>query len=90
MLGGISIWQLLIVLVIVILLFGTKKLKNMGRDLGGALRGFKEEYKSGESGSDEKDSEFKEEKETKNISQQSSEQPTQAKQNTEQTVNKDK
>jgi sec-independent protein translocase protein TatA len=38
---GISIWQLLIVLVIVILLFGTKRLKNIGGDLGGALKGFK-------------------------------------------------
>jgi len=40
-LGGISIWQLLIVLVIVLLLFGTKKLKNIGSDLGGAVKGFK-------------------------------------------------
>ncbi len=39
--GGISIWQLLIVLAIVILLFGTKKLKNIGSDLGGAVKGFK-------------------------------------------------
>lgn len=39
--GGISIWQLLIVLAIVILLFGTKKLKGIGGDLGGALKGFK-------------------------------------------------
>lgn len=38
---GISIWQLLIILVIVILLFGTKRLKNIGSDLGGALKGFK-------------------------------------------------
>ncbi|WP_303291117.1 Sec-independent protein translocase subunit TatA [Marinobacter sp. SS5-14b] len=38
---GISIWQLLIVLGIVILLFGTKKLRNIGTDLGGAIRGFK-------------------------------------------------
>lgn len=38
---GFSIWQLLIVLVIVILLFGTKRLKNIGSDLGGALKGFK-------------------------------------------------
>ena len=38
---GISMWQLLIVLVIVVLLFGTKKLKNIGGDLGGAIRGFK-------------------------------------------------
>lgn len=39
--GGISIWQLLIVLVIVLLLFGTKKLKNIGSDLGGAVKGFR-------------------------------------------------
>lgn len=40
-LGGISIWQLLIVLAIVIVLFGTKRLKNIGSDLGGAVKGFK-------------------------------------------------
>ena len=39
--GGISIWQLLIILVIVILLFGTKKLRNIGTDLGGAIKTFK-------------------------------------------------
>ena len=39
--GGISIWQLVIVLVIVLLLFGTKKLKNIGSDLGGAVKGFR-------------------------------------------------
>ena len=42
MLGGISIWQLLIVLAILILIFGTKKLKTLGSDLGGAVKGFKE------------------------------------------------
>ena len=41
MLGGISIWQLLIVLAIVIMIFGTKKVRNMGSDLGGAVKGFK-------------------------------------------------
>ena len=41
MLGGISIWQLLIIFVIVILVFGTKKLRNLGGDLGGAVKGFK-------------------------------------------------
>jgi twin arginine-targeting protein translocase, TatA/E family len=40
-LGGISIWQLLIILVIVLLLFGTKRLKGLGGDLGGAIKGFK-------------------------------------------------
>lgn len=39
--GGISIWQLLIVLAIVVLLFGTKKLKSLGSDLGGAVKGFR-------------------------------------------------
>lgn len=41
MLSGISIWQLLIVLLIVVMIFGTKKLRNMGGDLGGAVRSFK-------------------------------------------------
>ena len=41
MLGGISIWQLLIVLGIIILIFGTKKLRNVGTDIGGAVKGFK-------------------------------------------------
>ncbi len=40
-LGGISIWQLLIVLLIVILIFGTKRLGNIGKDLGGAVKGFR-------------------------------------------------
>lgn len=40
-LGGISVWQLMIVLLIVVLLFGTKKLKGMGSDLGDAIKGFK-------------------------------------------------
>lgn len=39
--GGISVWQLLIVLVIVILLFGTKRLKGIGGDLGEAIKGFR-------------------------------------------------
>jgi len=39
--SGISIWQLLIILLIVLLVFGTKRLKNIGSDLGGAVKGFK-------------------------------------------------
>ena len=39
--GGISIWQLLIILVIVIMLFGTKRLRTLGSDLGGAVKGFR-------------------------------------------------
>ena len=44
--GTLSIWHWLIVLLIVVLIFGTKKLKNIGQDLGGAVRGFKEGMKS--------------------------------------------
>lgn len=43
--GGISIWQLLIVLVIVMMLFGTKRLRNIGTDLGGAIKGFQKSMK---------------------------------------------
>ncbi len=45
--GSFSIWHWLIVLVIVLLVFGTKKLKNMGSDLGGAVKGFKDGMKDG-------------------------------------------
>jgi len=47
--GSFSIWDWLIVLVIVMLVFGTKKLRNIGSDLGGAVRGFKEGMKDGTS-----------------------------------------
>lgn len=43
--GGINIWQLLIILVIVLLLFGTKRLRGLGGDLGGAIKGFKKAIK---------------------------------------------
>ena len=46
--GGISPWSLLLILVIVLLLFGTKKLRNVGTDLGGALKGFKSAMSDGE------------------------------------------
>ena len=44
--GSLSIWHWLIVLLVVVLIFGTKKLRNMGQDLGGAVKGFKEGMKS--------------------------------------------
>ena len=44
--GSFSIWHWLIVLLVVLLIFGTKKLRNMGSDLGGAVKGFKEGMKS--------------------------------------------
>tara|TARA_R110002049_G_scaffold254878_2_gene430360 strand:- start:329 stop:565 length:237 start_codon:yes stop_codon:yes gene_type:complete len=46
--GGIGIWQLLIVLVIIILLFGTKKLRSLGGDLGSAIKNFKQSVNEGE------------------------------------------
>jgi sec-independent protein translocase protein TatA len=51
--GSFSIWHWLIVLLIVVMVFGTKKLKNMGSDLGGAVKGFKDGMKDG-SAPDEK------------------------------------
>jgi sec-independent protein translocase protein TatA len=44
--GSFSIWHWLVVLLIVVLVFGTKKLRNLGSDLGGAVKGFKEGIKS--------------------------------------------
>lgn len=67
--GGISIWQLLIIALIVVLLFGTKKLRGMGSDLGGAVKGFKKAM------SDEKPKE-----EEKAIEDQQAEQKTTAEQ----------
>jgi sec-independent protein translocase protein TatA len=45
--GSFSIWHWLIVLLIVVLVFGTKKLKNIGQDLGGAVKGFKDGMRDG-------------------------------------------
>ena len=50
--GSFSIWHWLIVLVIVLLVFGTKKLRNMGSDLGGAVKGFKDDMKEGDASVD--------------------------------------
>lgn len=55
--GGISIWQLLIILVIVVLLFGTKRLKGIGTDLGGAIKGFKKAVSE-----EDKDADFEQKK----------------------------
>ena len=58
--GGISIWQLLIIAVIVILLFGTKKLRNIGGDLGSAVKGFKKAMADdkSEAAAEKKDADF--------------------------------
>ena len=50
--GSFSIWHWLIVLVIVMLVFGTKKLRNVGQDLGGAVKGFKDGMKDGNGSAD--------------------------------------
>ena len=52
--GSFSIWHWLIVLLIVVMVFGTKKLKNMGSDLGGAVKGFKDGMKDGSASADDK------------------------------------
>ena len=54
--GSFSMWHWLIVLLIVVLLFGTKKFRSIGSDLGGAVKGFKEEIGGGKSGSETKNS----------------------------------
>jgi len=52
--GGISIWQMLIVLAIVILIFGTKRLKNLGGDVGGVIKGFKSAMTEEDKGEEKK------------------------------------
>lgn len=52
--GSFSIWHWLIVLLIVVMIFGTKKLKNIGQDLGGAVKGFKEGMRDGTAAPEDK------------------------------------
>ena len=54
-LGGISIWQLLIILAIVVMLFGTKRLRNLGGDLGAAIKGFRSSISDSEADKDAAD-----------------------------------
>jgi sec-independent protein translocase protein TatA len=60
MVMGISIWQLLIILAIVLVLFGAKRLRNIGSDLGGAIKGFKSAMREGEEEQDKQSLENKE------------------------------
>ncbi|CAH8201974.1 Sec-independent protein translocase subunit TatA [Vibrio aestuarianus] len=76
--GGISIWQLLIIAVIVVLLFGTKKLRGIGGDLGGAVKGFKKAMSEEEPA--KKDADF----EPKNLDQQKTEATAETKKDKEQ------
>jgi sec-independent protein translocase protein TatA len=79
--GGISIWQLLIILAIVIMIFGTKKLKSLGSDLGSAVKGFRQSVTDKTEG-----------KETEETAQASEESTVQQKESTEtqQTETKEK
>ncbi len=52
--GSFSVWHWLIVLLIVVLVFGTKKLKNLGGDLGGAVKGFKDGMRDGSAAPEDK------------------------------------
>ena len=52
MIGGISFWQILIILVVILILFGGKKIKTMGSDLGESLKGFKKAIKDEDSAKD--------------------------------------
>jgi twin arginine-targeting protein translocase, TatA/E family len=60
--GGISIWQLLIILVIVLLLFGTKRLRNIGSDLGGAVKGFRSAMGDAAKGGDDESKQLEDQK----------------------------
>ena len=67
--GGISIWQLLIVLAIIVLLFGTKKLRGIGTDLGSAIKGFRSSIKDEPAAVDDKPEQLAEQKRSHSDSQ---------------------
>jgi len=70
--GGISIWQLVIILVIVLLLFGTKKLSGLGGDLGGAIKGFKKAMSEGDKTSEEDSAKVEDQKDAQSAETTSS------------------
>ncbi|QTG92029.1 Sec-independent protein translocase subunit TatA [Vibrio fluvialis] len=78
--GGISIWQLLIIAVIVVLLFGTKKLRGIGGDLGSAVKGFKKAMSEDDQSAAKKDADF----EQKNLEQQKTDATAETKKDKEQ------
>ncbi|KKO44561.1 prohead protease [Arsukibacterium ikkense] len=67
--GGFSIWQLLIVLAIIVLLFGTKKLRGIGTDLGSAIKGFRSSIKDEEPQDDDKPEQLADSQRSQNDSQ---------------------
>lgn len=64
--GGVSFWELLIILIIVMILFGTNRLRNLGTDLGGAIRGFKNAINEGEQEKNETNNKNSERTDNKN------------------------
>jgi sec-independent protein translocase protein TatA len=71
--SGINLWQLLLVLAIVVILFGTKKLRGVGSDLGGAIRGFKKAMKDEDAEkSEQPPSQLADNQQTKTTEQQKS------------------
>jgi sec-independent protein translocase protein TatA len=78
--GGVNLTQLLIILVIVILVFGTKKLKNMGSDLGGALKGFKSAMKDDDDKSKDSRAQIEDEKDTFDVKAEKVDEPAKKKQ----------
>jgi sec-independent protein translocase protein TatA len=67
--GGISIWQLLIILVIVLLLFGTKRLKGIGSDLGNAIKGFRSAMSESEKAEQESETKMVEQAADKRVAE---------------------
>ncbi len=82
--GGISIWQLLIIFVIVVLLFGTKKLRTLGGDLGSAVKGFKKAVTDGEEKEKDQDADFQQQAE---VEDKSTQETAQTKENEQQKQN---
>lgn len=74
-LGGVNLTQLLIILVIVILVFGTKKLKNIGSDLGGALKGFKSAIKDDDEKKSNSQAQIEEENDTFDVKAEKVDEP---------------
>ena len=77
--GGIGVWQLLIILAIVVLLFGTKRLSSIGTDLGKAIKGFKKSVSDDEAESKDSDEDKNVENQTDESQQDSAKAETQSK-----------
>jgi len=77
--GGIGVWQLLIILAIVVLLFGTKRLSSIGTDLGKAIKGFKKSVSDDETESEGEDPDSSEDKGVEDRADKDQQQSTKAK-----------